>query len=114
MPRRRKHRRCRFLQGQRVLKPPRIPMRELAVYTVGIDEFEAMRLCDHEGLSQIEAAERMAVSRGTVQRLLERGRKTVLDAILSEGALAVSESPVAEPERIVPPAGETESTEESC
>lgn len=88
------------------MKPPRIPMSELTIHTVGIDEFEAMRLCDYEGLSQVEAAGRMAVSRGTVQRLLERGRKAVLDAILSGGALAVSESPVAERDRLVPPTGE--------
>ena len=75
-------------------------MSEIALYTVGIDEFEAMRLCDHDGMSQIEAAERMRVSRGTVQRLLERGRKTVLEAILANAALAVSQTPVVETERI--------------
>lgn len=74
-------------------------MGELALYTVGIDEFEAMRLCDHEGLSQIDAAQRMKVSRGTVQRLLERGRWTVLEAMVRNGALSIAEAPVDEAER---------------
>lgn len=100
MPRHRKHRRCRFIEGRRIFKPPQIPMSALTLYAVGIDEFEAMRLCDHDGLSQIETASRMEVSRGTVQRLLERGRRTVLEAILSNGAFVVTESPVAEGERV--------------
>ena len=74
-------------------------MSELALYTVVIDELEAMRLCDHEGLTQIEAAERMTISRGTVQRLLERGRWTVLEAIIKNGALLIAEAPVEETER---------------
>lgn len=107
MPRRRKHRHCRFFVGQRVFKPPRIPMSELELYTVGIDEFEAMRLCDHEGLSQIEAAAHMRISRGTVQRLLDRGRRTVLEAILENAALAVAEGPVEESRRKSAAAGES-------
>lgn len=74
-------------------------MSELVLHTVGIDEFEAMRLCDHEGMSQIEAAERMQVSRGTVQRLLEKGRKTLLEAIITNGALGIADDAVAEGER---------------
>jgi uncharacterized protein len=74
-------------------------MSELTLYTVGIDELEAMRLCDQEGLSQIDAADRIGVSRGTVQRLLERGRRTLLDAIISNSALAISEGTVSDAER---------------
>lgn len=54
------------------------------------DEFEAMRLCDGEGLSQIDAGERMQISRGAVQRLLETGRRKVIQALLSNQALGVS------------------------
>ncbi|HUX19906.1 MAG TPA: DUF134 domain-containing protein [Spirochaetia bacterium] len=100
MPRNRKQRQCRFLEGQRVFKPPRIPMSELTLYTIGIDEFEAMRLCDHEGLSQIEASERMKISRGTVQRLLERGRRTLLEGILSNSAVAISDNAISHSERV--------------
>ena len=34
------------------------------------DELEALRLCDLEELPQVEAADRMNISRGTLQRLL--------------------------------------------
>ncbi len=74
-------------------------MSELVLHTVGIDEFEAMRLCDHEGMSQIEAAAQMQVSRGTVQRLLEKGRRTLLEAIITNGALGIADDTVAEGER---------------
>lgn len=75
-------------------------MSELTLHTIGIDEFEAMRLCDHEGLSQIEASERMKISRGTVQRLLERGRRTLLEAILSNSAVAIAEDTITHSERV--------------
>ena len=54
-----------------------------------LDEFEAMRLCDHEGKSQIEASEAMGISRGTVQRLLLSGRRKLLDVLLREQELVI-------------------------
>ncbi len=53
------------------------------------DEFESMRLCDLEGKSQIEAAQEMLISRGTIQRLLESGRSKVVQAILNKSALQI-------------------------
>ena len=46
------------------------------------DELEAMRLVDYAGMKQEEAAEKMGVSRATVWRLLERGRKKLVEAVL--------------------------------
>ena len=46
------------------------------------DELEAMRLVDYLGLKQEEAAEHMGVSRATVWRLLESGRKKLVEALL--------------------------------
>jgi predicted DNA-binding protein (UPF0251 family) len=43
-----------------------------------------MRLVDQKGLSQQEAGESMKASRGTVWRLLQRGREKVVVA-LTEG-----------------------------
>ncbi len=51
------------------------------------DELEAMRLCDKENRSQIEAAEAMHISRGTVQRLLISGRYKIMDALLNSKAI---------------------------
>jgi excisionase family DNA binding protein len=50
---------------------------------------EAMRLCDVDGLSQEEAGERMGVSRGTVQRLLKRGRAKVVRALVGSQAILI-------------------------
>jgi predicted DNA-binding protein (UPF0251 family) len=73
-----------------VLKPRGIPLPDVKVHWLALDEFEAMRLCDLEGLSQIEAGERMQISRGTVQRLLESGRRKVMQALLANQGLGLS------------------------
>jgi predicted DNA-binding protein (UPF0251 family) len=64
-------------------------MPELKVMTLGLDELEALRLCDVEGLHQAVAGERMGVSRGTVQRLLKNGRETMVRAIAENAALII-------------------------
>ena len=45
------------------------------------DELEAMRLVYLEGLTQQEASERMGISRGTLWRLLDSGRKKLIRAL---------------------------------
>lgn len=89
MPRPRKRRQCRRFDGDRVFKPRSIPMSELETLRLGLDELEAMRLCDLEGHEQEEAGERMGVSRGTVQRLLKSGRAKVIQALLDSSALVI-------------------------
>ena len=91
MPRPRKRRRCRAHVGDRVFKPRSIPMRELETIRLELAELEAMRLCDLDGCDQEAAGERMAVSRGTVQRLLKSGRAKVLRALLESRALIIEE-----------------------
>jgi predicted DNA-binding protein (UPF0251 family) len=91
VPRPRKRRRCRRFAGDRVFKPRSIPMSELAYVRLGLDELEAMRLCDLDGLDQAAAGMRMGVSRGTVQRLLQAGRATVLRALITSSALVIEQ-----------------------
>ena len=69
-------------------------MRDVPIHWLAPDEFEAMRLCDLEGLSQIDAGERMQVSRGTVQRLLESGRQKTVVALLRNEGLAIGDESV--------------------
>ncbi len=90
MPRPKKHRHCRQYEGDRVFKPRSIPMSQLEVISLELDEFEAMRLCDHDGLDQTAAGSRMGISRGTVQRLLRSGRSKVLHTLLSNAALIIN------------------------
>ncbi|KPJ96989.1 MAG: hypothetical protein AMS20_17735 [Gemmatimonas sp. SG8_28] len=91
MPRPRKERRCRQFDGDRVFKPRSIPMSRLAQVALGLDELEAMRLCDVDGLEQEAAGQRMGVSRGTVQRLLQSGRSKVVGALLDSSALVIEQ-----------------------
>jgi len=53
------------------------------------DEIEALRLVDYEGLSQEEAAESMKISRGTVWRLLQSGRKKIVAMVVEHKQLKV-------------------------
>ena len=85
-----KQRCCRRYRADRVYKPQGIPMRGLENTLVTLDQFEAMRLCDLEGLEQEEAGRRMGVSRGTIQRLLYSGRRKMVEGILNMNALIIN------------------------
>lgn len=91
MPRPRKACRCRRFRGDRVFKPRSIPMSDLDEMRLELEELEAFRLCDRDGLHQEQAAECMGVSRGTVQRLLERARRKVATALTESMALVIQE-----------------------
>jgi predicted DNA-binding protein (UPF0251 family) len=68
-------------------------MTALAEVRLALDELEAMRLCDLDGLDQEAAGRRMGVSRGTVQRLLQTGRASVLRALVTSSALIIEQEP---------------------
>ena len=87
MPRGKKRRCCRVLEDEIIFKPAGIPMSELEIIEMELDELEAVRLSDYENKSQIEAGEIMNVSRGTIQRLLTSGRKKILDGLLHSKAI---------------------------
>jgi predicted DNA-binding protein (UPF0251 family) len=61
-------------------QPTPIGPAELLVLT--IDELEAIRLADLEGLSQVEAAGRMNVSRPTFGRIIEQARRKVAEGLV--------------------------------
>ncbi len=90
MPRPRKHRCCRRYDADRVYKPQGVPLRDLATSVLTLDQFEALRLCDVEGLEQEAAGEHLGVSRGTVQRLLYTARKQLIEAILNNQAVVIN------------------------
>ncbi|MFH1688325.1 MAG: DUF134 domain-containing protein [bacterium] len=90
MPRPRKKCCCRCYRADRVYKPQGVPMREIEPVLLSLDQFEAMRLCDVEGMDQEQAGTKMGVSRGTVQRLLYSGRRNLTGAILSRQAIIIN------------------------
>jgi len=77
-----------------VFKPAGVPARTLQWLRLALDEYEALRLADYEGLSQEEVAERLGVSRPTVSRILEDARRTVMQALVEGQALAIEGGPV--------------------
>ncbi len=77
-----------------VYKPAGVPARYLEWVTLHLDEFEVIRLLDHEGLSQEQAAEKMNVSRPTVTRVYARARKKIADTLVNGQALRIEGGPV--------------------
>ena len=75
--------------GVSYFKPRGIPMRELEEIRLTVDEREALRLADLEGLSHEEAGQQMGVSRATFGRIIEQARKIVADALINGKAINV-------------------------
>ena len=70
-------------------KPAGIPRSMLERISLGLGEFEAIRLADHEGLDHKDAAERMGISRPTFTRLIEKARQKVARALVQGQELFV-------------------------
>ncbi len=56
-----------------------------------LEELEAIRLADYEGLYQEDAARQMGISRQTFGRLLSRAHRKVADALLNKKVLTVEQ-----------------------
>lgn len=70
-------------------KPQGIPLFQLEQVILGVDEYEAVRLVDYEGLQQKEAAERMKVSRATCSRILESAHHKIAEALTAGKAIRI-------------------------
>ncbi|KPJ52751.1 hypothetical protein AMJ39_06970 [candidate division TA06 bacterium DG_24] len=89
MPRPRRCRRVAGLPDTRHFKPRGIPLRSLDQVVLGVDEFEALRLADLEGLYHEEGARRMGVSRQTFGRILDTAHRKVAETIVLGKALTI-------------------------
>jgi len=70
-------------------KPAGIPRRELEHICLRVDEFEALRLSDYEGMDQRDAAREMHISPATFSRLIASARFTLSRAIIEGKALQI-------------------------
>jgi predicted DNA-binding protein (UPF0251 family) len=70
-------------------KPRGIPIYQLEEVSLSLDEAEALRLADCEGLYHEGAALRMKISRATFGRILREARRKVASAILQGKALRI-------------------------
>ena len=75
--------------------PPRTkgfrPMEQSVTTTVllTLDQYEAIRIADLEGLSHSEAAEKMNISRPTFTRILESAHKKLADMLINSKQLII-------------------------
>ncbi|MFO7570804.1 MAG: DUF134 domain-containing protein [Smithellaceae bacterium] len=83
---------CRKVCGvpdSNYFKPRGIPASELEEIVLSLDEFEAIRLADYEGMYHEQAAVRMEISRQTFGRIVEAARKKIADVLVSGKALRI-------------------------
>ena len=91
MPGRRRRARCiGFDPGFICFKPCGRPGRGMETLELGVDELEALRLSDFEGLYQEECARRMGISRTTLSRTLAKAHCKVADALLHGKRLVIA------------------------
>lgn len=68
--------------GERVFYPKTMSRDKGKCIVLSLDEFEAIRLLDYEGLSQVQASLQMRVHRSTVSRIAASARKKLMHALV--------------------------------
>jgi predicted DNA-binding protein (UPF0251 family) len=89
MPRPKCARRVALTTGTIYFKPRGIPLADLEEEILTLDELEALRLADLEGLYQDQAAEKMNISRPTFGRIIETAHRKVAGALVHKKALRI-------------------------
>jgi predicted DNA-binding protein (UPF0251 family) len=82
-------RRVFFEPGVTHFKPAGARLAGLAETVLTVDEFEAIRLKDHEDMDQTKAATKMGISQSTFQRVYESARKKIADALVNGKAIRI-------------------------
>ena len=89
MPRPRRRRRVRFKPNITFFRPEGIRKVDLEESILTVDEFEAVRLKDLEGLDQEKAAKKMNISQPTFHRLIKSARKKIADSLVKGKAIKI-------------------------
>jgi predicted DNA-binding protein (UPF0251 family) len=82
-------RKIKFNPEVTYFKPQGVPMRELEVSELTVEELEAFRLRHLEDLDQEAAAKRMNTSISTYQRILYRASKKIADGLINAKAVQI-------------------------
>lgn len=75
--------------GVAYFKPCGVPAYRVEEVVLAVDEFEAVRLADLEGLYQDDAAKRMNISRQTFGNIVGSAHKKIADAIVNGKAIKI-------------------------
>lgn len=92
MPRNKCYRHIEGSPNVTYYKPAGIPLKQLDEVVLSIDEYEAIRLADLEGLYQEEAANKMQVSRQTFGRIISQAHKKIADGLVNGKAIKIENS----------------------
>ena len=90
MPRPKIYRRVEFFPDSTYFVPMGVPSCALEQIDIMMEELDAMRLKDIEGLNQEECAQRMNVSRQTFQNIIDSARKKVAISLTQGKAINIS------------------------
>ncbi len=82
-------RRVDFIPQTTYFKPAGVPLAQLEETCLSVEEVEAMRLKELEGLEQEKCAQRMNISRTTFARVLGSARQKMADALLNGKAIRI-------------------------
>lgn len=74
---------------ERCFKPLCRPLSRLSNVYLTLDEFEAVRLADLEGLKQEEAAKLMKISRPTFSRIATSAHRKIADSLVNIKAIRI-------------------------
>jgi len=89
MPRPKRARKVGFLPEVTYFKPAGVSLVSLNEVILGVDELEAIRLADLEGIDQVEAAGKMKVSQSTFQRVISSAHKKTAQALVCGRAIKI-------------------------
>lgn len=84
-----KCRRVEYMPHCTFFKPAGVPLYNLEEIGLSVEDVEAIRLKDLEGLEQEDCADRMGISRPTFQRILTGARAKVAEALVKGKAIRV-------------------------
>ena len=82
-------RRVDYLPIINFFKPAGVPLAQLQEIRISIEEVEAIRLKELEGMEQEECAKKMNISRSTFARILLSARQKTADALLNGKAIRI-------------------------
>jgi predicted DNA-binding protein (UPF0251 family) len=89
MPRPKCCRQIGAMPGRTCFQPEGAVSSSFAEVHLALDEYEAIRLADLEGLYQEQAASRMSISRQTFGRIIEAAHRKVADVLVNGKVLKI-------------------------
>ena len=84
-------RRIKFNPEVNYFEPQGIPVRCLEVVQMSLEEMEALRLKNLEGLEQTQAAQKMNTSQSTFARILASAHQKIADALINGKAIRIEQ-----------------------